>query len=97
MRIFGCIPFGGVHYLFIDSIDDSNRKISTKEWDKGAKVWNHAVTMRDLGNGKVYCEDSITTYGGLMTGFITSFARIFYKHRQQRWQIVAEKNLKFGE
>ena len=51
--------------------------------------------MRKLGDDKIYYEDSITIYGGMMTGFITSFAKRFYKHRQKRWQIVAQENLKF--
>ena len=96
-RVFGIIPFGGIHYLFVDKIDNSNYVLSTKEWDSGAKVWNHLITMRKLGDGKIYYEDSITIYGGMMTGFITSFAKRFYKHRQKRWQIVAQENLKFGQ
>jgi hypothetical protein len=96
-RVFGFIPFGGVHYLSINKIENENYTISTNEWDKGAKVWNHDVVMRDLGNGRIYYEDAITIYGGMMTGFITSFAKRFYKHRQKRWQIVAQENLKFGQ
>lgn len=95
MRIFGCIPFGGVHYLSIENIDNTDFKISTKEWDNRAKVWNHDVIMRDLGNGSIYYEDTITIYGGMMTGLITSFAKKFYRYRQTRWQIVAGKKLKF--
>jgi hypothetical protein len=97
MWVFGFIPFGGTHYLFIEKIDDQNHTIATKEWDRGAKVWNHIVMMKDLGNGSIYYEDSITIYGGLMTGFITFFAKPFYKHRQKRWQIVAKENLNFVE
>lgn len=97
MRIFGFIPFGGIHYLFIEKIDDKNHLISTKEWDKGAKVWNHDVTIKDLGNGIIHYEDSITIYGGLITGFITSFAKKFYIHRQKRWQNVAKEKLNFAE
>jgi hypothetical protein len=97
MRVFGFIPFGGVHYLSINKIENENYTISTNEWDKDAKVWNHDVVMRDLGNGRIYYEDAITIYGGMMTGFITSFAKRFYKHRQKRWQIVAQENLKFGQ
>ncbi len=97
MRVFGFIPFGGTHYLVIEKIDDNNNTISTKEWDNGAKVWNHDVTMYDLGNGIIYYEDSITIYGGVMTGFITSFAKRFYIHRQRRWQIVAKEKLNFAE
>jgi hypothetical protein len=97
MRVFGFIPFGGTHYLVIEKIDDNNNTISTKEWDNGAKVWNHDVTMYDLGNGIINYEDSITIYGGVMTGFITSFAKRFYIHRQRRWQIVAKEKLNFAE
>jgi hypothetical protein len=96
-RAFGIIPFGGIHYLFVEKIDDSNYMLSTKEWDTGAKVWNHHITLRELGDGKIYYEDSITIYGGIMTEFITSFAKEFYKHRQKRWQIVASNNLRFGK
>jgi hypothetical protein len=95
--VFGIIPFGGIHYLLVDKIDNSNYTLSTKEWDNGAKVWNHLITIRKLGDDKIYYEDSITIYGGMMTGFITSFAKRFYEHRQKRWQIVAKENLNFGQ
>jgi hypothetical protein len=95
--VFGIIPFGGIHYLFVDKIDEGNYMLSTKEWDSGVKVWNHLITIRKLDDGKIYYEDSITIYAGIMTGFITSFAKRFYKHRQKRWQIVAKENLNFGQ
>ncbi|MCR9099226.1 MAG: hypothetical protein NXI25_04695 [bacterium] len=97
MRVFGFIPYGGTHYLFIKEIDDDNHKIVAQEWNKRAKVWNHDVVLRDLGNGKIYFEDSITIYGGVMTGIITSFSKRFYTHRQKRWQIVAKEKLNFAE
>ena len=93
--VFGIIPFGGIHYLYLDKIDNSNYMLSTKEWDNGAKVWNHDITIRELGDCKIYYEDSITIYGGILTGFITSFAKKFYKHRQKRWQVVAANKLEF--
>ena len=97
MRIFGFLPFGGVHYIFIEKIDPATFSITTKEWDNSAKVWNHHVVMKDLGNGRTFYEDVITVYGGIMTGFITLFAKEFYKYRQKRWQIVAAGNITFGE
>ncbi len=96
MYIFGFIPFGGTHYLTIEKIDDANFKIATKEWDKGAKVWNHEVTLKDLGNGSIFYEDAITIYGGIMTSLITYFGELFYRHRQKRWQLIAQNNLMFG-
>lgn len=91
------LPIGNVHYLSVEKIDDDNFNISTKEWDKVAKVWNHDIVLRDLSNGSIYYEDAITIYGGVLTEFITSFAIWFYQHRQKRWQIVAEKKLTFGD
>jgi ligand-binding SRPBCC domain-containing protein len=96
MFIFGFLPFGSTHYLSIEKIDPESYQIATKEWDNQAKVWNHTVILTDLGDGSVRYEDSIEIYGGLLTSFITSFARRFYIHRQKRWQIVAQKDLKFG-
>ena len=96
-RVFGIIPFGGIHYLYVEKIDDINYMLSTKEWDSGVKIWNHLITIRKLDDGKIYYEDSITIYAGIMTGFITTFAKRFYKHRQKRWQIVAKENLNFGK
>lgn len=95
MRVFGFIPFGGTHYLFVEKMDKENHLISTREWDKIAKVWNHDVIMKNLDNDKTYYEDSIIIYGGMITGLITLFAKRFYLHRQKRWQIVARENLKF--
>lgn len=97
MRIFGIIPFGGIHHLRIEKIDDDNYEIVTNEWDERAKIWNHTVKINDIGNGIIEYMDSIIIYGGMLTDFITSFAMIFYKHRQKRWQIVAKQNLTFGD
>ena len=97
MRIFGCIPFGGTHYLNIVDINSTKHRISTKEWDNSAKVWNHDVRIKAIGPDSIYYEDTIEIYGGFKTGFITAFARRFYKHRQKRWQIVAREDLVFGK
>lgn len=97
MRVFGWIPFGGVHHLIVEKKDSSAYEIATKEWDRGAKVWNHSIVLKDLGNEHTHYEDSIVIYAGIKTGFITAFAKRFYKHRQKRWHIVAENNLRFGE
>ena len=95
MYIFGFIPFGGIHYLHIKKVDPDRSQISTHEWESSAKVWNHDVFIQDIGNERIRYTDSITIYGGFLTGFITAFAKRFYKHRQKRWQIVAEKKLVF--
>ena len=96
MRIFGFIPFGGVHQLFIEKIDDRQYIIATREWDRHVKVWNHRVSMRAVRADKISYQDEIIIYGGWMTPFITVFAKSFYKHRQRRWQILARDRLDFS-
>lgn len=96
MRLWGFLPFGGTHYLYVKKIDKEAYELATEEWDRKAKVWNHDVVLRDLGGGRTYYEDSITIYGGWMTGLITRFAKRFYIHRQKRWQVVAANGLDFA-
>lgn len=55
------------------------------------------MKLQDLGNEMIDYEDSIVIYGEPLTGVITSFAKMFYKHRQKRCQIVDKKGLKFRE
>lgn len=96
MHFFGFLPLGGRHFLYVENIDDSNYEIATREWDGLVNVWNHAIVLRKGDTGKIYYEDSIVIYAGILTGFVTQFARIFYKYRQRRWQIVAKERLAFG-
>ena len=96
MLLFGILPIGGTHFLSIKKLDEKSHELATREWDSLIKIWNHAISMKSLGNGKIYYEDSITIYAGLMTGLITFFAKSFYQHRQKWWQIVARENLTFA-
>ena len=95
MYIFGFFSFGGTHYLHIEKIDKKVFQIATREWDQGAKVWNHDVILKAIDEGSTRYEDAITIYGGILTGFITWFAKLFYIHRQKRWQIVAKEKYSF--
>ena len=60
-------------------------------------MWDHKITLEKSTNNKTLYTDEIVIYGGAMTGFITSFAKRFYKHRQKRLQIVAKEILIFGK
>ncbi|MEL7339544.1 MAG: hypothetical protein AAGM67_03590 [Bacteroidota bacterium] len=96
MRLFGLFPIGGTHYLYIETVDESSGRISTREWDEKIHVWNHEILIKEQPNGTIYYEDRITIYAGSMTGLVTRFAKQFYLHRQRRWQKVARKQLDFS-
>lgn len=90
MLIYGFIPFGGLHNLFVEKIDSSNKIIQTKEWDNIVKIWNHKISMKKTELNKIVYKDEIIIYAGLLTGFVTWWAKSFYKHRQKRWLIIAK-------
>lgn len=91
MNFYAVIPFGGVHTLTVEKIDNKNNVIQSKEWDDFAKVWNHRISLRKLCDSDIHYEDEIIIYGGLLTGIISLWAKSFYKHRQRRWQLVARE------
>lgn len=88
MFIYGFIPFGGLHSLYFEKIDHQNKILQTKEWDNSAKVWNHWISLKKLTNSTTLYEDKIIIYGGVLTGFITMWAKSFYKYRQKRWLLL---------
>lgn len=89
MFVYGFVPFGGLHSLYFEKIDKASKTLQTKEWDDSAKVWNHKITLAKLTDTTIMYEDEIIINGGVLTGFITWWAKSFYKHRQNRWKLVA--------
>jgi hypothetical protein len=89
MYVYGFIPFGGLHSLYFEKIDPVTKVLQTREWDNAAKVWDHKISLQKLTDNSILYEDEIIIYGGILTGFITSWAKSFYVHRQKRWQLVA--------
>lgn len=90
MLVYGFLPFDGLHSLYFEKIDSVNKILQTREWDNFAKIWNHKISLKNITDTTIYYEDEIVIYGGLLTGFISFWAKSFYKHRQRRWQLVAK-------
>ena len=89
MAVYGFVPFGGLHSLYFEKIDEINKVMQTREWDSFAKVWDHKISLIKLTDRTIIYEDEIIIYAGMLTGFITLWAKSFYKHRQKRWQLLA--------
>ncbi len=94
MRLFGFIPFGGRHHLFLERIDDEKKEIQSREWDKSVKVWDHLIQLRSTSPQSTAYTDEIIIYAKWRTGIVTQFAKSFYKYRQKRWRKLAEGKLK---
>ncbi len=91
LLLYGFIPFGGTHTLYFEKIDDINKEIRTRESDRGAKLWNHTMTMKKLTDHTTQYKDEILIFGGMMTGIISRWAKSYYIHRHQRWQLVSSE------
>ena len=91
MFVYGFVPFGGLHFLNFEKIDQANYILQTREWDNSAKIWNHKITLKKFTDKSILYEDEIVIYGGVFTSFITWWAKSFYKHRQKRWQLIAKQ------
>ncbi|MFD2564782.1 hypothetical protein [Aquimarina rubra] len=92
MLFFGFLPLGGIHVLKFIKIDNENHTLITNEYDKTAKVWNHKISMKKIEHGdKILYEDKVEVYGGILTPIIVMWAKIFYRHRQNRWVKLSEK------
>ena len=80
-RLFGLIPFG-THVIHIERFDIDG--IKSREHNEHVPVWNHTITLKDLGSQTEY-TDEVEIQAGWKTPFIWLWARMFYSHRQRRW------------
>lgn len=89
MFVYGFIPFGGVHSLYFEKIDPATKVLQTRERDDVVKMWNHKISLKKMTDNLIIYQDEVVIYGGMLTAFITAWAKSFYIHRQKRWQLVA--------
>ncbi len=88
MFLYGLIPFGGLHTIRFEKIDNENRCMQTSEQNGVTKVWRHAISMKKISDHSIFYTDEIIIYGGILTGIITWWAKHFFKHRQQKWKLL---------
>lgn len=89
VRIFKWIPIGKRH-LTIETIDDNNLTIQSREFDPLVKKWDHLIRVEASGNETLY-SDELDIEGRflILTPFVGLYAWIFYRHRQRRWRAIA--------
>ena len=80
-KLFGIIPFG-THTIRIESFDINS--IQSREHNEHVPVWDHKITLRDMGEKTAY-TDEVDIKAGWKTPFIWIWAKAFYGHRQRRW------------
>ena len=88
--LFGFIPWG-VRTLCFEQINDRRREIQTREYDSLVARWDHHIRLEPIDADHCRYIDDVEIVAGVLTPLVWLFAQWFYRHRQQRWHIVARR------
>ena len=86
-KLFGIIPFG-IHTIRIERFDQDG--IQSREHNRHVPVWDHLITLKDLGDRTEY-TDEVVIRAGWKTVFVWLWAKAFYAHRQRKWIRLLQK------
>lgn len=86
-KLFGLIPFG-THVIHIERF--APYSVQSIEGNEHVPVWNHKITLTDLGKRTEY-TDEVEIGAGWKTFFIWLWAKAFYTHRQRKWRKLIEQ------
>lgn len=81
----GFLPFGK-HDINLEWIDASNYIIQSRERGSLMRTWDHFIHLEPEGNYLTRYTDQITLEAGVLTSALAWWTRLFYRHRQRRWQ-----------
>ena len=91
MTLFGVVPIGmqtiGIEYPKGDDgyvLRDNGRGTMIS-------VWDHWIFVEPDEHGGTRYTDRVDVEAGVLTPFVSTFARAFYGHRQRRWQELAAR------
>jgi len=91
IKTLGILPFGGIHYIFIETIDEENTFIQTREHNESAKVWDHLLKFEPHNQNMTAYTDQVTLYAGNMSWIYSRYLRMFYKMRHRKWNKLLSK------
>ncbi len=87
--VFGVIPMG-VHTVHIETVDQRNYEIQSREHDPLIARWDHLISIKPLGDLQSTYRDTINIDAGILTSVVWAWANLFYRHRQRRWRALAK-------
>jgi hypothetical protein len=77
--------------MFFERVDRVRREIQTREKDILCRQWDHLIQVRESEDGRTLYSDSIEIDAGMLTLPVWLFANWFYRHRQNRWKMIAQQ------
>ena len=85
LHLFGFVPLG-LHTIHVCRFDRETYRVYTEENSRALPVWNHSISIVPLGEGKARYTDEVTIGAGFMTGVVSLWGRLFFRHRQRKWK-----------
>ena len=83
--------FWHTHTIRIERFDEN--EIQSRESNEHIQVWDHRITLKDLG-GQTEYTDEVDIRAGWRTFFVWLWAKAFYAHRQRKWIKLLEGKIK---
>jgi len=83
----------GSHMVRVLEVHDETHTIKTAEHGGIIKRWDHTMHMTAVDGNLTKLTDAIIIEAGKLTPLATTYARLFYRHRQKRWQALLEERL----
>ena len=96
LKLFGLVPFG--RQAVVISFPVVKNSFALRDNGHSALIasWDHLITIAPSEHGSYY-EDRVNLSAGALTPFVWVFAWIFYRHRQRRWRLLANRGFEYGD
>lgn len=92
MLLFGFIPLGWQAIVIsIPPQKGASRFVRDNGYSPMIRRWDHWIEISSEGKKTRY-TDSVIIDAGILTPIVATFARVFYRHRQNRWRALAASN-----
>lgn len=96
LRLLGCVPFGRQAIVISYPPTAHGFTMHDAGHSRLVRQWEHTITILPAPGGAIY-RDRVDIRAGVLTPLVWLFARVFYRHRQRRWQALAAGGFRYDE
>ena len=97
MKLFGIVRLGW-QIVKVERPTTEGASKQIRDNGRGALIrrWDHLITIEPAGPRRTRYTDWVEVEAGLLTPLVWAFARVFYAHRQRRWQRLVAHGFRYG-
>lgn len=94
MLLFGFVPIGWQAIVIsLPEAEGQMRFVRDNGFGPLISRWDHWIEISPENDGTRYV-DRVTIDAGILTPLVSTFARVFYAHRQARWRALARSGFR---